>query len=102
MKIKLENGLLDELRTKVSWDALDLCVVVDVLFNCEGVEDRIRLWAIADHFADFIEICADVILPNCDNSSCWINFIHESFERGRLAGAVHSEQCKAFSSVQSE
>ena len=47
-KTVLDDGVLDDLATLISWDALDLDEEPEVLLDRHCREDNVVLWAVSD------------------------------------------------------
>ena len=54
-KTVLDDGVLDDLATLISWDALDLDEEPEVLLDRHCREDNVVLWAVSDALSSLTE-----------------------------------------------
>ena len=62
-----------------------------MFFNTERIEDRVSLRAVADEFADLVEVSVDIECSDVDVTLRWFNFASQIFEGGRFTSAIDTK-----------
>ena len=62
-----------------------------MFFNTERIEDRVSLRAVADKFADLVEVSVDIKGSDVDVALRWFNFASQVFEGGRFTSSIDTK-----------
>ena len=62
-----------------------------MFFNTERIEDRVSLRAVADKFADLVEVSVDIKGSDVDVALRWLNFTSQVFKGCRFSSAIDTK-----------
>lgn len=101
-EIQFFDNVLDQRGTPFLRNAFDPSKVLDILFNREGLEDRVVLGAVTDQLPAFLEVFVHIHSLDFYRSGCRFFFTSEDLKGGRFSCTVDSKEPEAFATTQPE
>ena len=99
---ELTYGIFDEFAPTESGDSFDSREIVDVLLDCETIEEGVILGTVSDKFTHFLKVALQVHPLDRNRAAGGFFLGREHLKRCRLASTVDSEECKALTLTQAK
>lgn len=99
---KVLDRFLDDLKTQILGDALDLSVVLEMLEAGHLIKDKILLRAVANELSGLLKLLSDIEASDLEGAPGGLNLSGQALEGCALTSTIDTQQSKALSSLQAE